>query len=108
MDLLSEVMTLRFVCQGRCRRLRREDRNDRAKRAGRGQEIAALIARNDARSARTGYTKGGHTQNMVLTMVKFPTMQVVADSILARVTKKAHQRTKRPITLKEKKARTKP
>ena len=57
MDLLSEVMTLRFVCQGRCRRLRREDRNDRAKRAGRGQEIAALIARNDARSARTGYTK---------------------------------------------------
>ena len=50
----------------------------------------------------------GHTQNMVLTMVKFPTMQVAADSILARVTKKAHQRTNRPITLKEKKARTKP
>jgi len=40
--------------------------------------------------------------------VKFPTMQVVADSILARVTKKAHQRTNLPITLKEKKARTKP
>jgi len=35
-------------------------------------------------------TFGGHTQNMVLMMVKFPTTQVVADNILARLTEKAY------------------
>ena len=52
--------------------------------------------------------KWGHTQNMVLLMVKFPTMQVVAHGILARVAEKSHKRTNRTPTLKEKKVRTEP